>query len=174
MRTIITSIIFFLSCTVGINGQIADRTQSTIPESEVPEAVFMNQQELFPDGFITEWQLQRDFDMADSDAVRYIAKFTEASNPGFSASYLPTGELIFYSQFMQAVELPETIQLRTRSDFGDFQIDSANFITVFNPKREIYRIRLRDNNRLKHAYYTINAAPIAEESLPLELRLFDE
>jgi|GEM_PF-853174 len=147
--------------------------QPTIAESEVPQAVLSNQDTLFPSGFISEWQLQKGFDATDDDAVRYISKFEQEGNSGSSASYLPDGTLIFHSEYMQAENIPETVRLKLQFDYKDFEVDYADFITVYLPKREIYRVHLRENTRLKHAFYDINGNQIPEESLPIEIILFD-
>lgn len=132
-----------------------------------------NQDTLFPGGFISEWQLQKGFDATDDKAVRYISKFEQEGNPGSSASYLPNGTLIFHSEYMQAENIPETVRLKLQFDYKDFEVDYADFVTVYVPKREIYRVHLRKDIAVKHAFYDINGNQIPEESLPVEIILFD-
>ncbi|RFN57944.1 hypothetical protein [Marixanthomonas ophiurae] len=147
--------------------------QPTIPESDVPQEILANQDTLFPGGFISEWQLQKGFDATDDKAVRYISKFEQEGNPGSSASYLPDGTLIFHSEYMEARNIPETVRLKLQFDHKDFGVDYADFITVYVPEREIYRIHLRKDTRVKHAFYDINGNQIPEKSLPIEIILYD-
>jgi len=163
----------FLCIPLFIHAQNVNLDQPTIAESDVPQEVLTNQDTLFPGGFISEWQLQKGFKATDTTAVRYISKFEQKGNPGSSASYLPDGTLIFHSEYMQAESIPETVRLKLQFDYKNFEVDYADFITVYLPKREIYRIRLRDQTALKHAFYDINGNQIPEKSLPIEIVLFD-
>ncbi|WP_339697401.1 hypothetical protein [uncultured Marixanthomonas sp.] len=155
------------------NAQDANLDQPTIAESDVPQEVLTNQDTLFPSGFISEWQLQKEFNNTDSTAIRYISKFEENGSSGSSASYLPDGTLIFHSKYMQADNIPETVRLKLQFDYKDFEADYADFITVYIQKREIYRIHLRKDTRVQHAFYDINGNQIPEEALPIEIILFD-
>tara|TARA_R100001369_G_scaffold54031_2_gene80888 strand:+ start:478 stop:1002 length:525 start_codon:yes stop_codon:yes gene_type:complete len=166
-------IILLLFFPLFTKAQDVNLSQPTIAESEVPQAVLTNQDTLFPGGFISEWQLQKGFDAADDKAVRYISKFEEDGNPGSSASYLTDGTLIFHSEYMEAGTIPETVRLKLQFDYKDFDVKYADFITVYFPEREIYRVHLRKDTSVKHAFYDINGNEIPEKALPIEIILFD-
>ncbi|WP_133240818.1 hypothetical protein [Marixanthomonas spongiae] len=169
-----TLLIILLVCfPLFAKAQDVNRNQPTIAESDVPQAVLSNQDTLFPGGFISEWQLQKGFDATDDKVVRYISIFEEDGRPGSSASYLPNGTLIFHSEFMLAETIPETVRLKLQFDYKDYDVERADFITLYAPKREIYRIHLRKNTAVLHTYYDINGNQIPKETLPVELILFD-
>ncbi|MAN59184.1 MAG: hypothetical protein CMC08_05035 [Flavobacteriaceae bacterium] len=146
----------------------------TIPEAEVPQVVLDTQAYFFPSAFITEWQKEEGFDANEDDAVRYIAKFERDGKAGFSASYLPSGELIFQNQYMPPENIPETVRLKLQFEFKNFEIDHANFLTVYSPKREIYEVRIRENALVQQAYYDINGNRIDKSTLPPEVILFTQ
>ena len=173
MKTTTLFILLLLFFPFFTKAQDVNLSQPTISEAEVPQAVLINQDTLFPGDYISEWQLQKGFDATDDSNVRYISKFEKNGTSGSSASYLADGTLIFHSEYMQAGELPETVRLKLQFDQKDFQIEYADFITVYVPKREIYRVHLRKDAAVKHAFYDINGNKIQEKALPVELILFE-
>lgn len=174
MRPFLTLVVFLILVpTIGW-AQDVEIVRPTIPESEVPQVVLDNHSYFFPTAFIKEWQKQEGFDANEEEAVRYISRFERNGKPGFSASFLPTGELIFQSQFMPPETIPETVLLKLQYDFRDYEIDHANFLTVYSPKREIYEVRVRDRALVKQAYYDINGVRVEKNTLPPEVVLFTQ
>jgi hypothetical protein len=167
---------FFCAALISFFGWAQDIPieRPTIPEAEVPQAVLDNQIYFFPNAIVTEWQKQEGFDANEEDAVRYISSFRRDGRAGFSASYLPTGELIFQSQYMPPENIPETVRLKVQYDYKDYEVDHANFLTVYSPKREIYEVRVRDRALVRQAYYDVNGVRIDENTLPVEVILFTQ
>ncbi|PHR13054.1 MAG: hypothetical protein COA40_05955 [Aequorivita sp.] len=165
--TLLLSIIF----TTFVNSQDVNDNVRFIPQSQVPQSVLDRQEELFPTNFISEWQVQEMDGMQDAQNIRYIAKFEEDGRPGFSASYLPNGILIFNSEFMPSEIIPAEVRLKVDSDYKDYTIRHADFITFYNPKREIYMIKLLDDINVRYAFYNTAGNKIPKDSLPEEIVL---
>ena len=165
--TLLLSIIF----TTFVNSQDVNDNVRFIPQSQVPQSVLDRQEELFPTNFISEWQVQEMDGMQDAQNIRYIAKFEEDGRPGFSASYLPNGILIFNSEFMPSEIIPAEVRLKVDSDYKDYTIRHADFITFYNPKREIYMIKLLDDINVRYAFYNTAGNKIPKDSLPEEIEL---
>ncbi len=165
--TILLSIIL----TATVYSQDVNDNVRFIPQSEVPKLVLERQDALFPTNFISEWQVQELDGMQNASNIRYIAKFEEDGRPGFSASYLPTGELIFNSEFTPSEILPSSVRLKVTRDYKDYIVHAAEFITFYNPKREIYMVKLLDEFRMKYAFYNTIGNEIHKENLPVEMLL---
>jgi hypothetical protein len=170
MRNIFTLLISIL-ISIGIYAQDVNDNVRYIPESQVPQSVLDRQGELFPTNFVSEWQVQEMDGMQDTQNIRYIAKFEEDGRPGFSASYLPNGILIFNSEFMPSEIIPSEVRLKVDKDYKDYTIRHADFITFYNPKREIYMVKLLDDINVQYAFYNTAGNKIPKESLPEEILL---
>ena len=168
MRKIITLFLLFGLTTLN---SVAQSTTQPISENEVPQQVLDNQLQLFPNSFVDGWEIQQGFEATEDNTIRYISKFHKSGRPGFTASYLPNGLLIFQSAFMTTDNIPETVRLKLQANFNKFDIMSANFISLFNPKREIYQVKIRDDARAQYIYYDINGKLIEENALPPEIIL---
>ncbi|MBT0609149.1 hypothetical protein [Aequorivita echinoideorum] len=152
--------------------QNSARLFETVSETDVPPIVVDAQSYLFPNSFVDEWKLQRD--TANKQLpIRYISKFRMDGQDGYTASYLDEGTPIFHSQFMMAQNIPETVLLKAQYDQEQYEIVSADFMTLYATNLEVYRVKLRDNAMEKRFFYDINGNKIAEESLPEELILFE-
>ena len=170
MRNIFTLLISIL-ISIGIYAQDVNNNVRYIPESHVPQSVLDRQGELFPTNFVSEWQVQEMDGMQDAQNIRYIAKFEEDGRPGFSASYLPNGILIINSEFMSSEIIPSEVRLKVDKDYKDYTIRHADFITFYNPKREIYMVKLLDDINVQYAFYNTAGNKIPKESLPEEILL---
>ncbi|QQX75920.1 MULTISPECIES: hypothetical protein [Aequorivita] len=170
MRNIFSLLISIL-ISIGIYAQDVNDNVRYIPESQVPPPVLDRQGELFPTNFVSEWQVQEMDGMQDAQNIRYIAKFEEDGRPGFSASYLPNGILIFNSEFMPSEIIPAKVRLKVEGDYKDYTIRHADFITFYNPKREIYMIKLLDDINVRYAFYNTAGNKIPKDSLPQEIVL---
>lgn len=170
MRNIFTLLISIL-ISIGIYAQDVNDNVRYIPESQVPQSVLDRQGELFPTNFVSEWQVQEMDGMQDAQNIRYIAKFEEDGRPGFSASYLPNGILIFNSEFMPSEIIPSEVRLKVDKDYKDYTIRHADFITFYNPKREIYMVKLLDDINVQYVFYNTAGNKIPKESLPEEILL---
>lgn len=142
-----------------------------IPQSEVPKVVLDRQNALFPTNFVSEWQVQEMDGMQNASNIRYIAKFEEDGRPGFSASYLPNGILIFNSEFMPSEIIPAEVRLKVERDYKDYTIRNADFITLYSPKREIYMVKLLEDINLQYAFYDTIGNEIPKDTLPVEILL---
>jgi len=169
MRNIFT--LFGILLTTLIYAQDVNDNTRFVPQSEVPQLVLDRQHALFPSNFVSEWQVQEMDGMQNARNIRYIAKFEEDGRPGFSASYLPNGILIFNSEFMPSEIIPAEVRLKVTSDYKDYSVHAAEFITFYNPKREIYLIKLLDEYRMKYAFYNTIGNEIPKEDLPGEILL---
>jgi hypothetical protein len=75
---------------------------------------------------------------------------------------------------MPPENIPETVRLKVQYDYKDYEVDHANFLTVYSPKREIYEVRVRDRALVRQAYYDVNGVRIDENTLPVEVILFTQ
>ncbi len=173
MKTTLTLLLSILFIAFTYAQDVNDNVRF-IPQSEVPKVVLERQETLFPTNFISEWQVQEIDGMQNSSNIRYIAKFEEDGRPGFSASYLPNGELIFNSEFTPSEILPTSIRLKINGDYKDYALHAAEFITFYNPKREIYMVKLLDGTRMQYAFYNTIGNKIEKDNLPDRNTLLDE
>ncbi len=170
MRTIFTLLLGLCTILSSFAQDVNDRVRF-IPQSQVPAAVIERQAELFPTNYVSEWQVQEMNGMQNAKNIRYIAKFEEDGRPGFSASYLLDGTMIFNSEFMPSEIIPAEIRLKVESEFKNFTIHNGQFITFYNPKREIYLLKLLNDINVQYAFYNTAGNKIPEDSLPPEMLL---
>lgn len=170
MRNIFT-LLFSIFLTTIVYPQAVNDNISFISQSKVPPVVLERQETLFPTNFVSEWQVQEIDGMQDAQNIRYIAKFEEDGRPGFSASYLPNGVLNFNTEFMPNEILPSEIRLKVDKDFKEFTIQSADFMTFYHPKREIYMVKLLRNIGIQYAFYNTAGNEIPKDALPMEILL---
>ncbi|MFC7357437.1 hypothetical protein ACFQO1_07045 [Jejudonia soesokkakensis] len=156
---------------IGLTLSAQNAETAYIPTSQVPVEVTKKQELLFPQKYVEGWQVISD---NLSGPNLYICKFKESTESGFSATYTSNGILVYHSKFLPDTALPETAILKIRNEYDDFKIQNGYFITIPSPKQELYRIDLLDENRVRYVYYTTDGREIPEESLPLEIRLFEK
>lgn len=169
MKSIFTLLLVLTLNLFSVYAQDVNTSKHFISESKVPQAVIMKQSELFPTNFVTEWEVQELNEMQDAPDIRYIANFEEDNRSGFSASYLPGGLLIFYTEFMPAEIIPSEVRLKVVSEYQDFIIQSADFISFYNPEREIYLVKLLNGALLQYAFYDTVGNEIPQANLPAEI-----
>lgn len=140
-----------------------------IPQADVPRLVLERQQDLFPTNYVSQWQVQEIDALQDGSNIRYIAQFEEDGRPGFSASYLPNGMLVFRSEFFPSEIIPAPIRLKIDETYKDYTIQNAHFITPYSPKREIYLVKLLDGLQMQYVFYDTIGNQIDKNDLPAEL-----
>ncbi len=156
-----------------INAQETPLENNLIPTEEVPEIVRQSQEKNFPLAYVREWSIDRGLTAGDDEPVRYMSTFSETGGTrNNAATYLPNGMLFYHSVFFEPNNIPSNIILKTRAEFDDFEVEHADFITLYNPKREIYRVKLRDQARVRMSYYTVDGIKIPKKDLPRELLVF--
>ncbi len=156
-----------------MTAQIPTIENTRISTTEVPEPVQTSQEANFPNGFVKSWSVNRGLTAGDDVPIRYTATYSNSGETTSDmATYLPNGMLFHTSKFMQPDLIPSKITLKTRSEFRDFEIEHADLITMYNPKREIYRVKIRDQARVQMVYYTIDGIQIPKKNLPEELLVF--
>ncbi|WP_203296324.1 hypothetical protein [Luteirhabdus pelagi] len=167
-------LLFLFSLTICISsfGQVSKTEPSRIDESEVPEAVTDNHNYFFPNSFNTIWKMQDGFSDTADTAVRYIVSFDDGQNQSYTASYLPGGQAIFHSKYMDTRNLPENIMIKLKYNNNDFEMYAADLITLYTPERQVYQVWLRKDTQVKKKFFDIDAQPIDERTLPPELILF--
>ncbi len=170
MRKITILVFSLLICFITYSQDVNNNVHY-VAQSEVPQPVLDRQEALFPTNFVSEWQVQEMDGMQNAENIRYIAKFEEDGRPGFSASYLPNGMLIFNSEFMPSEIIPAKVRLKIDSDYKDYTIRHADFITFYNPKREIYMIKLLDEINVNYVFYNTAGNKVPKDSLPEEILL---
>lgn len=144
-----------------------------IPNAEVPELIRKSQETNFPNGYVREWSIDRGLTAGDDEPVRYMSTFSETGGTrNMYATYLPNGMLFYQSQFLEPNNIPSNIVLQTRAEFDSYEIEYADFITLYNPKREIYRVKVRDQALVQVAYYTVDGIKIRKQDLPEEMLVF--
>ncbi|WP_432411049.1 hypothetical protein [Rasiella sp. SM2506] len=144
-----------------------------IPNAEVPELVRKSQEANFPSSYVRAWSIDRGVTAGDDKPVSYRATFSDTGGTNSEyATYLPNGMLFFHSQFLESNTIPSNIILQTRSEFDMYEIEHADFITMYNPKREIYRVKVRDQALVQMVYYTVDGIKIPKQDLPEELLVF--
>jgi len=168
MRNITTLLLCIIFTTVFYSQDVNDNIRF-VSQSQVPQPVVDRQKSLFPTNFVSEWEVQQMDGMQDAHTLRYIAKFEEDGRPGFSASYLPNGILIFNSEFMPSEIIPAEVRLKIDRDYPDYKIHNAEFITFYNPKREIYKVKLLREINLQYKFFNTAGNEIPVESLPEEM-----
>ncbi len=171
MRTIFTLLLVIYFTHPPIYSQNIKGRLQFVPESEVPITVVSQQERLFPTNYVYEWQVQEMDRMQNAPTLRYIAIFEEDGRPGFSASYLPDGFLIFNSEFMPSENILSVVRLKINRNYKDYTIHAAEFVTLHNPKREIYLIKLLENTRQQHVFFDTLGNEIGKQSLPVEVLL---
>lgn len=168
----ITSLLLLL-CSFAVLSQVSDRANEYISASEVPELVKKSHEANFPNTFIKEWYVDRGLSAVDKKPVRYRTEFSDTGNSNTRfATYLPNGDLFYHTKFYQPNNIPSSIVLKTRSEFNNYEMEYAEFITMYNPKREIYRVKLRDQSLVQMVYYSIDGIRIPESQLPEEMLVF--
>ncbi|MAZ73833.1 MAG: hypothetical protein CMC70_11885 [Flavobacteriaceae bacterium] len=169
----ITLWVICLLFVVAMKAQETPLNNNPIPTSEVPELVRKSQETNFPYGYVREWSIDRGLTAGDDVPVRYMSTFSESgSTNNHFATYLPNGMLFYHSEFMQPDLLPSNILQQTRTEFDSYEVEHADFITMYNPKREIYRVKVRDQALVQMAYYTVDGIKIPKKDLPEELLVF--
>lgn len=153
--------------------QLPTVENTRISTAEVPEIVRASQETNYPTGFVKSWSVDRGLTAGDDEPVRYQAIFSTSgeTNSNF-ATYLPNGMLFYTSQFLQPNLIPSKIIIKTRSEYDAYEIEHADLITLYEPKREVYRLKIRDQARVKMVYYTMDGMPIPRKNLPEELLVF--
>jgi hypothetical protein len=156
-----------------VQAQETPTESNPIPSAEVPELVRKSQETNFPYGYVREWSIDRGLTAGDDAPVRYMATFSETGGTrNHSATYLPNGMLFYHSAFLQPNNIPSEILMQTRTDFDSYEVEHVNLITMYNPKRQIYRVKVRDQALVQMAYYTIDGVKIPKKDLPEELLVF--
>lgn len=165
--------LFFLLIGFTTLSQEAIREPEYISEAEVPDLVKRSHDMNFPNSFIKDWFVDRGLRAGDTKAVYFRSEFSNDGNTNSRfATYLPNGVLFYQSQFYKANNIPSPIVIQTRAEYNGYEIEHADFITLYNPKREIYRVKLRDRALVQMAYFTIDGIPIPKNDLPEELLVF--
>ncbi|MAY53251.1 MAG: hypothetical protein CMC75_08330 [Flavobacteriaceae bacterium] len=169
----ITFLLLSLIITVSLTAQDASLEFDPIATAEVPSEVIMSHNTNFPNGFVRSWAVNRGLSATDRIPERYQAVFSDGGGTNsHTATYLPNGMLFFHSEFLDPDNIPSEILLQTRSEFDDSEVEHVHFITMFNPKREIYRVKVRDQALVEMVYYTVNGMKIPKNELPEELLVF--
>jgi hypothetical protein len=144
-----------------------------IPTAEVPEQVRKSQEDHFPGAYVRNWELDRGLTAGDDEPVRYMSSFTNNQTTyNHMATYLPNGMLVYHSEFLPENVMPSQILMKVREDYDRFEVDHADLITLLDPKRQIYRVKLRDRALVKMAYYSLDGIPIPKNRLPEALLIF--
>jgi len=170
---IITLLLFCLSISMASNAQVTSLENDTILTTEIPELVKKSQETNFPYGFVREWSIDRGTTIGNAAPLSYRATFSEnSSTHNKYATYLPNGMLFYQSEFLEPELIPSNIVVKTNAEFDNYTIENANLITMFNPKREIYSVKVRDQAMVQMAYFTIDGVQIPMKDLPEELLVF--
>lgn len=136
--------------------------------------VLKSQESNFPEGYVTAWSIERGLTAGNDEPIRYISAFSETGGTrNHFATYLPNGMLFYHSEFLQPDNIPSPILMKTRAEFDMFEVEHADFITLYNPKRELYRVKVRDHALVKMAYFTVDGIKIPQQNLPEELSDFN-
>lgn len=144
-----------------------------VATSEVPEVVRTAQENQFPDGYVKEWHVDKGLTATDDEPVRYKSVFSETGGTfTIEATYIPNGMLVYHSEFMRPNRIPSHILIKVREEYDRFEVIHANFITVVDPKFQLYQVELRDQGRLQLAHYTLDGAKIPKAQLPEALLVF--
>ncbi|WP_026450102.1 hypothetical protein [Aequorivita capsosiphonis] len=151
------------------HSQVITDNVRDVSEREVPRAVKENQKSFFPLKFNTNWQAISISEVIDPKSLRYVAKFEDGDRSGFTASYLPSGLLIFNSEFMPAKIIPLDIRLDIAKEFEKFSIESAVFITFYKPNRKIYMVKLLRDTGFFYVYYNADGIKLPETTISPEL-----
>ena len=169
--------ITLLLCSLYIAGimtaQETPLNNDPIPEAEVPQVVLASQKANFPDGYVNEWFIDRGLTAGDDAPVRYISQFGDSfsTNTHF-ATYLPNGMLFYDAKFLETAIIPSDIMIQVRKAFDDYEVENARLFTLYEPKRQIYQVKLRNQAYIQMAYYSIDGRPIPKKELPEALLVF--
>ncbi len=172
MKTFYSSLSFILLAINCLFGQYSDIERSEIPEGQVPSAVLVSQQREFNQGFVTGWKIHTKNNALAEDVDYFMATFKNKGRLGNYAYYTVTGELLAYSLFVDARDLPENIQEYCFRNFNNSNIKSAELIDLENPQQFIYRVRLNEDGILNYLYFDNNGNVIDKFKLPLKIFLF--
>ena len=168
MRYFITLFIFAL---LGFSGpaQNVNKNIRFVPESEVPAPVLENQKMFFPGSFVTAWQLHQLDQLDRQNRVRYHAKYEKDGRPGYTATYLPSGLLVFNSKFITKENIPQEVLTEIDRQAADFEVKETNLITVYNPKRQFFMIKLLHGPQSQYLFFNSNGQKVEKENLPVGL-----
>ena len=169
MRTItlLIILIFFLA---GYSQEVSKNIH-IISEDDVPFEILETQEELYPFHLVSEWQLHRENRNIDSAPLRYIGTIAKDGNSKSSASYSPDGTLLFKSEIILPVAIPQDIKLDIKKKHPKFKIQSAELITLTFPMKEIYWINLLNEGMLQYVFYDASSKEIEKKDLPMELMM---
>lgn len=167
MRTI-TLLIVFLSV-FSVHSQEVSKNIQIISEEDVPFQVLELQQELYPFNLVSEWQLHRESRNMDSAPLRYIGTIATDGNSKSSASYSENGLLLFMSEIIPPMTIPQDIDLDIKKKHPKFKIQTAELVTLVLLKKEIYWINLINAGMLQYVFYDSYGNEIEKQDLPLEL-----
>ncbi len=168
MKNITFLFILCLLLPFAVSAQRLTKNIQFIPESEVPAVVIQRQRELFPSDIVSQWQVQRTTGVNTAN-LRYIANLEKDGRPGFSVSYLPEAILLFTREIIPDEIIPNAVRLKVKKKYPKFNIEPSDFITLPSPHREIYIVKLRDDNRLLYVFYDTTGTEIDKKDLPAEI-----
>ena len=169
----ITLVLLCLLVSFMTNAQEASFENDSILDTEIPELVVRSQETNFPYGFVRAWDIDRSTITGSNEPLRYRSTFSETGGTkNHYATYLPNGMLFYHSEFLEPNNIPSNIVLQTNAEYDNYKIESADFITMYNPKREIYRVKVRDQALVQMAYFTVDGVQIPKKDLPEELLVF--
>ena len=165
------SLLLLILC-VGLSFSVKSQQLKTefISSSEVPEVVLKAQEFSFPNMYVESWHIP---DENILDTPLFICQYKNRTETGYKAYYAENGFLLFHTKFLTEVELPETVLLKITAEFDDSEIQNGYFITISEPRQELYRVNVRDGFEVRSMYYSINGIEIPKNSLPNELLLLD-
>jgi hypothetical protein len=166
---ITVSLFFFTQITFA---QYSSIGREDINTNEVPELVTNAQRNKFNDGFVTKWNVHKESDKVENDALYYMATFKKKGRLGNYAYYTEQGDLLAYSLFVDSFEVPANIREYCFRKYDNAKIKAAELIDLENPQRFIYRVRLNADGQLTYLYFDTNGNPIDKFKLPREIFLF--
>lgn len=168
----ITITLFILLCFfLPSFGQEISKNIELIAEADVPFEILERQHQLFPFTLVSKWQVQKKDRGADSPNLRFIGMIEKDGNSNLSASYLPNGVLLFTSESILSETIPDNILLDIKKENPKFKIKASDLITLTLPKKEIYLVKLLDNNLLQYVFYDTSGKEMEKNNLPVELMM---
>tara|TARA_A100000171_G_scaffold53051_1_gene75887 strand:- start:1809 stop:2333 length:525 start_codon:yes stop_codon:yes gene_type:complete len=169
----ITLLLLSLFVFITSPAQDASFENDSILDTEIPELVIKSQETNFPYGYVREWSIDRSKIAGSDEPLRYRSTFSETGGTNnHYATYLPNGMLFYHSQFLEPNNIPSNIVLQTNAQFDNYTIENADLITMYNPERKIYRVKVRDQALVQMAYFTVDGVQIPKKDLPEELLVF--
>ena len=147
-------LLLFVCISFGLSESWAqyNRTETAIPESEVPELIKKIHQEKYPGAFVTSWQVKTNKAATTPNPI-YVVNFKLDGRQGHKSFYTETDGFMAYIGFINQYDLPEPIQVYATQYLEDDYIKYGQIIQLEKPYIFLYRVKVNNKGQLEYFYF---------------------